>query len=467
MLTLTPFGAAGEVTGSAYVVKNDKSSVLVDFGMFQGDKDEDARNAMPGPLHRELPNAVVLTHAHLDHCGRLPLLVRDGYAGPIFCTQATRVLTELVLRDAAQIQERDYERRERRALKSGRKVSRSDTPLYHTQDVEATLALIQIVDYDVRIEVTSGMYATFHEAGHILGSASISLDVDCGGLQRTIVFSGDVGPARLPFLRDPAPPTKADVVVLESTYGDRDHRSIEQTLEEFAGILNGAVLQCRRIFVPSFAIGRTQQILFYYAQLRREGRVPDLPMFIDSPMAISATRIYGEHTSLFDEESSALEEAGSSALHLPNVAVLESAQDSMTINTMSGPFMVIAGSGMCNGGRILYHLRNAISSALTDILIVGYQAKGSLGRKLVDGAKDVVIMGEHHDVKASIHTLGGLSAHAGQTELVQWVHTMMASKPKIILTHGEDLARTALAGVLLSRYGVAPTLPVYGETIEL
>lgn len=465
MLTITPYGAAGEVTGSAYLLETDTASILIDFGMFQGDKDDDARNVLPGPIHRRLPDAVLLTHAHLDHCGRLPLLSRDGYKGPIYSTKASKGLAELVLRDAAHIQERDFERRQLRAQRQGRKVLRTDTPLFETEDVEKILALFHLVDYRKPVDVADGISATFHDAGHMLGSASIELHVTSGGTTRTVVFSGDVGPAHFPFLKDPDPPLKADIVIMESTYGDRDHRSEQETLDEFAMILNEAVKTKRRIFVPSFAIGRTQQILYYYALLSRAGRVPDIPIFVDSPMAIKASRIYEDYVHLYDEESSKLEQGGLSPLKLKNLTSLETAKESMTLNNMQGPFMVIAGSGMCNGGRILHHLRNSIDDPTVDILIVGYQAHGTLGRKLVDGFPEVFVMGERRTVRARIHTLGGMSAHAGQSDLVAWIDGMMAGKPATILTHGEDPPRTALASVISARYGVSPLLPTYGERL--
>lgn len=463
MLTITPYGAAGEVTGSAYLLETADARVLIDFGLFQGDKDDDARNVVPGRIHRTLPDAVLLTHAHLDHCGRLPLLAREGYKGPIFSTPASKAMAELVLKDSAHIQEQDFERRQKRALRHGRKVSRTDTPLYQSEDVDAILTLFKLVEYRQPIQVATGITATFREAGHMLGSASIELHVTSDGVVRTVVFSGDVGPQHLPFLKDPDPPSRADIVIMESTYGDRDHRNEEETLVEFAQILNDAVRMNRRILVPSFAIGRTQQILYYYSLLQRAGRVPDLPIYIDSPMAIKATRIYNEFETLYDQESSELEHSGLSPLRLKNVSFLETAAESMTLNGKSGPFMVIAGSGMCNGGRILHHLRSSIDDLDVDILIVGYQAHGSLGRKLVDGVPEVYIMGERRQVRARIHTLGGLSAHAGQRDLMAWLGTMMSDKPRIILTHGEDKARTALASLIFTRYNASPSLPSYGE----
>jgi len=466
MLTITPFGAAGEVTGSSYLLETESASVLIDFGMFQGDKDDDARNVVPGPIHRRLPDAVLLTHAHLDHSGRLPLLAMQGYAGPIFSTTASKSMAELILKDSAVMQERDYERHERKAKRLGRTVARTDLPLYTSVDVENTLALFNTVQYGVSTQIANGITAVFREAGHMLGSASLEMRVTSDGVVRTIVFSGDIGPLRFPYLKDPDPPSHADIIVLESTYGDRDHKPLDATLEEFAKLITDAVRLGRRIFVPSFAIGRTQQIIYFYAMLLREGKVPEIPIYIDSPMAIKATEMYNAFSVLYDEESAALEVEGQAPLRLANVSYLETSDESKTLATMPGPYMVIAGSGMANGGRILHHFRNNIDDPTADILFVGFQSHGSLGRRLVDGASDVFIMGERRTVNAVVHTLGGMSAHAGQSDLIGWVDGMMATNPHIILTHGEDDARTVLAEKITSRYQKSPLLPYYGEQIK-
>lgn len=465
MLTITSFGAAGEVTGSSYLLETESASVLIDFGMFQGDKDDDARNVVPGPVHRRLPDAVLLTHAHLDHSGRLPLLSMEGYGGPIFSTMASKGMAELILKDSAVMQERDFERHQRKAARLGRTVARTDFPLYTTVDVEKTLELFRTVEYGAATEVAEGVSVVFREAGHMLGSASLELRVATMGTVKTVVFSGDIGPLRFPYLKDPDPPAHADIVVLESTYGDRDHKPLDATLTEFAELITEAVRTGRRIFVPSFAIGRTQQIIYFYAMLLREGRVPEIPIYIDSPMAIKATNMYNEFANLYDDESAALERDGHAPLRLDHVSYLETADESKALATTAGPYMVIAGSGMANGGRILHHLRNNIDDATADILFVGFQSHGSLGRRLVDGATEVFIMGERRTVKAIVHTLGGMSAHAGQSDLVGWVDGMIPTKPQIVLTHGEDAARTALAGVLATRFGVTPILPTYGQCL--
>lgn len=463
MITITPYGAAADVTGSAYLVETENANVLVDFGMFQGDKDDEARNVIPGRIHRMKIDAVVLTHAHLDHCGRLPLLVREGYRSAIRATAATKDLAGIILRDAAHIQESDYERRMRHARKRGSKVSRSDEPLFDTEDVDRTMNLFRDVGYNHTTNIATGVTAVFREAGHMLGSTSVELYVG----EKKIVFSGDLGPPNLPFLKDPDPPTSADVVFLESTYGDRDHKSLTATLDEFADVLNIAIKVRGKVFIPSFAIGRSQQILFHLAEFIREGRIPRIPIFLDSPMAISASLVYDRHTKLYDTESSRLSESKQWDADLESLRYCETADESRAINDMEGPFVVIAGAGMCNAGRILHHLRKNIDDPTAHIVMVGYQSRGSLGRYLVDGAENVTIMGDHKQVRARIHTLGGFSAHAGQTDLLTWLAPMIHSHPQIFLTHGEDNARIALQGQINDRFRTLAHLPVYAEHLMI
>lgn len=466
MIRITPFGAAGEVTGSAYLVETAQSQILVDFGMFQGDKDDDAKNVIPGQIHRRTIDAVVLTHGHLDHCGRLPLFIREGYQGPIYATQATCDIAEIILMDAANIQESDYRRRLRHAERSHRKPTRDDAPLFDVDDVQQTLAQCVAVAYNEPTEVAPGIVATYHEAGHMLGSASIALKITTRHGERTVVFSGDVGPVDLPFLRDPVPPTEADIVFLESTYGDRDHRSLQETEQEFASIVRLAIEQRGKIFIPSFAIGRAQNILYYLAEMIRSGLIPRVPIILDSPMAIEASRLYAQYPELFDEESTELVANGHMEQDLRSLQLSARAEQSRAINDMRGPFIVIAGSGMCTAGRIQHHLRNNISNPHAHVVIVGFQARGSLGRALVEGAEHVSIMGQWHAVRAHIHTLGGFSAHAGQSQLIDWLRPMTTkARPKVVLTHGEDEARTVLADRLQTEFGIVASMPRYGQSL--
>ena len=463
MITITPYGAAGEVTGSAYLVETENANILVDFGMFQGDKDDDARNVVPGKIHRTKIDAMILTHGHLDHCGRIPILVREGYRGPIRATAATKEMAGIILRDAAHIQESDFERRTRRAKKHGHKISRTDTPLFDSDDVQRALNQFREVEYNDSVHIADGITAIFRDAGHMLGSASVELKIE----GKTIVFSGDVGPPGLPYLRDAESPLHADVVVMESTYGDRDHRSLQETEDEFEQILRQAISTNGKIFIPSFAIGRAQQMMYYLAELIREKHIPPIPIFLDSPMAIIATQAYAKYDELFDVESTALMENDQLKRDLSSLRFCETADESRAINDAKPPFVVIAGAGMMNAGRIMHHTRHNISDPNSHIVIVGYQSRGSLGRRLVDGADHISIMGDYKPVNAQIHTLGGFSAHAGQTDLLKWFAPMAQSKPKVFLTHGEDDARTVLQKKLNEQFGVEAQLPVYAEHIQI
>ncbi|RPI68149.1 MAG: MBL fold metallo-hydrolase [Ignavibacteriae bacterium] len=466
MITITPFGAAGEVTGSAYMVETDEATILVDFGMFQGDKDDDAKNVVPGRVHRASIDALVLTHGHLDHCGRIPMLVRDGWRGPIYATSATRDLASIILYDSAHIQESDYERRKRKALSKNRKTSRVDEPLYDSDDVDHAMELFVDVEYLTEFQVAKGITAFYYDAGHMLGSASVELRIKDGDNVRTVVFSGDIGPPDLPFLKDPEAPAHADAVFLESTYGDRNHKSMDETIEQFESILQEAISTKGKIFIPAFAIGRAQNMMFHIAELMREGSIPPIDVYLDSPMAIAATNTYSKHRELFDPESTALVESGQFRHEMHEyLHFSQTSDDSKALNDLTGPYIVIAGAGMCNAGRIVHHLRYNINNPNAHIIIVGYQARGSLGRRLVDGAEYVTILGESKAVRANIHTLGGFSAHAGQTDLIEWFRMLGLHKPKLFLTHGEDYARVELKRLLDEQYGVNAYLPVYGEPL--
>ncbi len=462
-MKITLHGAAGEVTGSAYLVETDRARVLVDFGLFQGGPRREAMNVIPPGLEPHRLDAVLVTHAHLDHTGRLPLLIKGGYTGSIFATQPTLDLAGLILRDSAKVQYFDVQRVNRKRERAGKTLI---APLYDAAQVEQTMERFRAVEFDAPIEVATGVTARYVEAGHMLGSASIELTIEEGGKSKTVVFSGDLGPSGMALIRDAAPPPRADLVFLESTYGDRDHRTLADTLAEFRGIIEQVVRDKARILVPAFAVGRTQQILFHLDELFSADVVKPFPVYIDSPMAIEASRIYRSHPDLLDDETHDLERASKIARHHPYVKPTPSAQDSIALNHAPGPCLIMAGSGMCNGGRILHHLRHGLWRPETVVMIVGYQVAGSLGRLLVDGAKSVRIFGEPIAVKAQIKTLNGFSAHAGQSELMKWLDVLAPSKPRVILTHGEARGREPLAELIRRRH-LEITLPVQGDTIEL
>lgn len=463
-MKITLLGAAGgEVTGSAYLVQTKTARVLVDCGLFQGGKRAESLNRPPLPANRSL-NAVLVTHAHLDHTGRLPLLAKTGYTGPIFATQATIELAALILRDSAHLQLADAERINRKRQRAGETAME---PLYTAADVENILQCFKPVPYRQPITVAPGIQAIWAEAGHMLGSASIQLIVTEDGKAKRVVFSGDLGPKGAPILRDYEPFRQADMVFLESTYGDRDHRPFGETVEEFDRIVKDTVAQGGKMVVPTFAVGRAQLLMLLLSQMFRKRQVRPFPIFLDSPMAIKATGIYLQHQELFDDEMLKYLAQKPVRDDLKTLKFSETAEDSKKINDQPGPCLIMAGAGMCNGGRILHHLKANLWKPETHVLIVGYQGDGSLGRRLVDGDKQVSIFGEKIAVKAQVHTLGGFSAHAGQTDLLAWFNVIAPCKPRVVLTHGENEPRGLLAKQIQQRYRLKPLLPDLNETVEL
>ena len=463
-IKLTFHGAAGTVTGSAYLLQTARARVLIDFGMFQGFGGQEDLNVVPRTLDIAKLDAILVTHAHLDHTGRLPLLAKAGYRGMIYATEATIPLASLILRDSAHLQAMDVERLNRKRQRAGETLLE---PLYTAEHVAQILEQFAAVPYDQPVEVAPGIRARWVEAGHMLGSASLQLCVQDGDSTKTIVFSGDVGPKGAPILEDAVGFEKADVVVMESTYGDRDNKVLAETVQEFEGIVKNAVARKAKMLVPVFAVGRTQLLLYLLAQMFRNKTVPKFPVFLDSPMGIEATKIYWDHAELFDDEFKALQRERPLMQDLSTLTVTPTAQDSMKLNDEKGPCLIMAGSGMCNGGRILHHLKQNLWREETAVLIVGYQGEGSLGRRLVDRDKVVSIFGEKIAVKASVHTLNGFSAHAGQTELLKWVGQMAQCRPRVFLTHGEARGRDPLAKLIQERYQLKATLPELGDTAEL
>lgn len=455
--------AGGQVTGSAYVVHTRNVRILVDCGLFQGSKQSEQLNRPPARPNTKL-DAVLVTHGHLDHTGRLPMLARMGYAGPVYATSVTTEMTALILRDAARIQQQDNVRVNRKRARAGKE---PETPLYSSEDVESILTRMRPVPYQEPVTVAPGIRALWTESGHMLGSASIQLVIEEDGAEKRVVFSGDLGPRSVPILRDYEPFHHADLVFLESTYGDRDHRPFRETAEEFVAIVKDAVERGGKILVPTFAVGRAQLLLALLSWMFRNKIVKPFPIFLDSPMAIEATNIYRQHRELFDDQMMEYLAEKSMAEDLTTVKLTATAEESRAINDQAGPCLIMAGAGMCNAGRIVHHLKNNVWKPETHVLIVGFQGEGSLGRKLVDGAKTVNIFGEKITVRAQVHTLSGFSAHAGQTDLLGWLDAIAPSRPRVILTHGENGPRDALAQNIQTRYGLESTLPEMGGVIEL
>jgi metallo-beta-lactamase family protein len=464
-MQVTLLGASGgEVTGSCYLLQTGKANVLIDCGLFQGAKKLENQNRLPkrGPLQQL--DAVVLTHAHLDHTGRLPLLTRFGYARPIHATAATIDLTDLILRDSAYLQQEDARRQNRRRAQEGKAPVE---PLYTSHDVDRLTPLFRRMRYEHPTEVAPGITVRAVEAGHVLGSASLEVTVEEAGQRRIVVFSGDLGPRGAPLHRDPIPFEHADIVFMESTYGDREHPSLHQTAVEAREAVGAAIDQGGRVLVPVFAIGRTQLLLLLLAGAFQRKTLRPFPIFVDSPMAIKATAIYKKHMEIFDDEAVAMVKSGEMSRNLRTVKACPKASDSQAVASMRGPFMVLAGAGMCTGGRILHHMTNHLPDPTTLLLMVGYQSRGSIGRAIVDGAKSVRIYGRQVPVRATTHTFGGLSGHAGQSDLMAWIGSIATSKPRVILTHGEDGPRGTLRGLIQKKFGLNAEMPKYPDTIEL
>jgi metallo-beta-lactamase family protein len=456
-------GAAGEVTGSCYLLETERARVLVDFGLYQGGPISEVRNRHLPPVDFPSLDAVVLTHAHIDHSGRLPLLPRVEYRRPVYSTPATADLCGIMLRDAAHLQEHDAERYSRKRLRKGKSAV---APLYTQADVEALLPSFVGVPYGEEREVAPGVGARFHDAGHILGSAIVELVVEDRRRRKTLVFSGDLGNPETPILRDPAVLHEADVLVLESTYGDRNHRPLPETIEELATIVQRAHHPDGKVLIPAFAVGRSQDLIYHLGGLQREGRL-EAAVYVDSPMAIATTELYRRHRESFDEEARGLIDRGLMPLDFPSLRFSRTPEESRALNSLGDGTVVISASGMCTGGRILHHLKHNVWRPEVDVVIVGFQARGTPGRALVDGAGQITVMGERLAVRARVHTLGGFSAHAGQTQLIEWARHFRARKPRFFLTHGEPAARDALRAALHERLRLEAECPRRGQTVQL
>lgn len=465
MATVEFFGAVGEVTGSCYLLRTDRATVLIECGMVQGGDDEGSRNARPFPFDIDKIDAVVLSHAHIDHSGRLPLLVKRGYTGPVYTHEATAELCDIMLRDAAWIQEKEAEWENRRREKK-KQNGPTVEPLYSVADAEAVLGSIRGVPYASAVEVADGVSVCLHDAGHILGSAILEFEISDGGEIRRLVFSGDLGHRGAPILKDPAQPASADLVMLESTYGDRLHRSWSATWEELGQILSDARAEKGNILIPAFAVGRTQELLYVFRQHFDEWGLRSWRVFLDSPMAIRATRVYQDHFQVYDRHARAVHREAGALFELDNLHMSETTEQSMAINQISSGAIVIAGSGMCTGGRIRHHLKNNISRRQSHVVIVGFQAAGTTGRALVDGARNIALMGRSYPVRAKVHTVGGLSAHADQDGLVDW-YRGISGIPRVALVHGEPGAADALQARLASELKAPVMRPRIGSVIEI
>ena len=506
-------GAAGCVTGSQFLLTAGDRRVLVDCGMFQGSPQEVERNRMPFAFEPETLDALILTHAHLDHCGRAPALVKAGYAGPIHATRATVDLAEIVLRDSAKLQVEFTERWNRReAKKAARRAAAAEVeseavsqesdlgpqtddetlperlrnappegrtairePLYDEHDVDATIGLMRGADYGAEITIADGITAVLHDAGHILGSAIVELRVADGGTSRTLVFSGDLGRDGSPILRDPTPISHADAVIVESTYGNREHAPHDAAIDELVAAIGEVSTDEGVLLVPAFAIGRTQELIWVLDELVRDGRIPRVPLYLDSPMASRATTVYHDHPETYDEETAALLRSGDSPLSYPGQQFTDSVEDSKSIRTAKRPIMVVASSGMLTGGRVMHHLKDFLPDPTCTLLFIGYQGEGTLGRHIQDGAKTARIDGEQIDVRCRVRVISGFSAHADQHELEAWLRHFGdagngggSGKPKqVLIVHGDPDAAEAFAGRIRSDLGMDAHVPRHREEVSI
>jgi len=454
------------VTGSAYLLEANGSRLLVDCGLYQ-ERELRVRNWDPFPVPPETIDAILLTHAHLDHCGLLPKLVREGFKGKIYCTSATYDIAQIILLDAAHLQEQDAEYKKKRHEREGRKGPYLEMPLYTRDDAQASFPLFSTINYEEPVQVGDGLEASFHDAGHVLGAAMIKVRVSQNGENRTIIFSGDVGRWDRPIIRDPVTFEEADYVLVESTYGDRLHEGKEDTEKTLAEVINSTRKRGGNIVIPSFAFERAQEVLYYLNKLLLEGRIPHLLVFLDSPMATSITEVFERHPDLLDKEMNELISRRRSPFDFTGLKITRTVDESKVINHISGTSIIIAGSGMCTGGRIKHHLVRNISRQESTVLFVGYQAQGTLGRQIVDGLKEVRILGQMHKVLARVVQMSGFSAHADRDELFRWLSGLRRPPRQVFVTHGEPDAAQQFARFLEEKTGWKIALPGYLDEFVL
>lgn len=457
------YGAAQEVTGSCYLITVGQKRVLVDCGLIQGAPEDEARNAHPFPFKAADLDAVILTHAHIDHSGRIPMLAKAGYTGAIYTHHASRDLCKIMLVDSGYLNEKEVEW-------DNRKRQRKHQPLlealYTVDDAKAVMGQFQGLRYGERINILPGVELRLTDAGHILGSSIVELWLEDKGVRRKLVFSGDLGHYDAPILRDPHIVQSADLVIMESTYGDRAHRSWDETWAELESILTSARHKRGNVLIPCFAVGRTQEMLYAFNRNFEAWQLEKWRVFLDSPMAIEATEVYNRHRDLFDEETRAFIKNSGNPFRPPNLYISRSASESMNINLIESGAIVIAGSGMCSGGRIKHHLKHNVWRRGCHLIIVGFQAEGTVGRQIVDGARQISLWGESVHIGASVHTVGGFSAHADCEGLSRW-YRHFKTQPPVALIHGELDAMKALAKRLTKEGAQTVYIPEQGQGMDL
>lgn len=462
MSTLSFWGAAGTVTGSKYLIESQHGRVLIDCGLFQGLKELRLRNWEEPPFNAASVNAVIITHAHIDHTGYLPRFVRHGFRGPVYCSRGTAELMKILLPDAARLQEEEADYRNRHKITKHLPA----LPLYTEADAREALKLLQVVpNTGEQFRVVKGFTAEFRIAGHILGSSQVLVHVE-DDEPRSVLFSGDLGKYDQPIIRDPETPPACDYLVVESTYGNRLH-DVERPKDALERIIKDAAAHGSAVLIPSFAVGRAQEILYFIRELENEKRIPVLPVCLDSPMAAAATQAYARRTEEQDEDYATALKTNPTPLRTHSMLACSTRQDSKKINGMEGARIIVAASGMMNGGRILHHALRLLPDENATVVFVGYQAAGTTGRRVADGEKQVKILGQWVPVSCKLEKIGGFSAHADWKEVVRWLEGMPSPPKKVFVTHGEPEAAEAMSNRLRERFGWAIEVPQYGEKFEL
>jgi len=464
-LKLNFLGAAQNVTGSRHLLQVNGTKLLVDCGLYQ-ERQFKSRNWEPFEVPPKSIDAVLLTHAHLDHCGLLPKLAKEGFKGKIYGTSATGEIARIIWMDSAKIQEEDAEYKRKRHKKEGRKSPFPVKPLYTTEDVELCSPLFSPVKYKQPIHLADGLEATFFDAGHVLGSSIIQIKAKANGQERTILFSGDMGRPDRPIVQNAASFEQADYILIESTYGDRVHEGKEDTKEMIADVIN-STRPGGNIVIPSFALERSQELLYYINELMLEDAIPHLKVFLDSPMASRITKVFQHHRELFDEEMTEHVRHNESPFKFPELTMTGTSDESKRINHIKETCIIIAGSGMCTGGRIKHHLVNNITNPINTIMFVGYQAEGTLGRLIIDGKKEIRIHGQNHKVKARITRINGFSAHPDRNELFTWLTKLKKPPRKVFIVHGETKSAHQFGDYIREKTGWQVVVPAYQDEIAL
>jgi metallo-beta-lactamase family protein len=464
-MKLSFFGATQTTTGSKYLLEANGQRVLLECGMFQGRRDKTIAYNTRLDFDPRTVNALLLSHAHIDHSGIIPIVCRDGFAGPIFCTEATAGLCEIMLRDTAHIQEQD-------ALflnaKNAKKGLPSVAPLYTQADAQACLKQFRPLRYSQATVIGDGITATWLDAGHILGSAMIVIEIEEHGRRVRLAFSGDLGRGNNDILRDPEYPANIDYLMVESTYGNREHEPLANVNDRLCAIINRAIERKGKIIIPSFAVGRTQQLLYTFSQLIHTHCIPALPIFVDSPLSVNATTVFRQHPECFNEKFYAAMHNGDNPFSMPNLTYTGSVQESMALNERKTPCIIISASGMAEAGRIRHHIRNTVEDPRNTILIVGWCAQHTLGARIASGDKQINIFGEPHRVRAEVETINAFSGHADKHELRAWIEKVTGPLRGAFIIHGELEAATALAGTVRELHPHTTThIPAYSDSIEL